>query len=193
MAKAKNPADEAPLWLAQNLLETLVRERVIPRFVDSYVVENGRQALQVHASLYRDLLTILQREALLAACVRVLELSSLETVENSRGKARLVVRKGAESFRRKFLSALARRQNWNAGDALDFQSDLKMYEDLLARSATARRPRKHYEAANHPFEDRCAFLLNSAFLEKARLAASRALGSVEEIAAKLATEAIQKH
>src|SRR5262245_40172294 len=117
MAKAKNPAEEAHLWLAQNLPQTLARERVVPRFVDSYVVENARQALQVHASLYRDLLTILQREALLAACARVLELASFETVENSRGKARMVVRKGAESFRRKSLSALARQQNWNAGDA----------------------------------------------------------------------------
>ena len=68
-----------------------------------------------------------------------------------------------------------------------------MYEDLLARAAASRRPRKPYEAANHPFVDRCAFLLDSAFLEKARLAASRALAGVEEIAAKLATEAIDKH
>lgn len=192
MVKAKNPAVEAPVLLAQNLVETLVRERVVPRFVDSYVVENGRHALQVHAPLYRDLLTILQREALLAACVRALEVSSFETIENSRGKQKVVMRKGAEAFRRKFLSALARQQNWNAGDALDFQSDLKMYEDLLARAATSRRPRKPYEAANHPFVDRCAFMLDSAFLEKARLAASRALASVEEIAAKLATEAVQK-
>ncbi len=192
MVKAKSPAVEAPVLLAQNLVETLVRERVVPRFVDSYVVENGRHALQVHAPLYRDLLTILQREALLAACVRALEVSSFETIENSRGKQKVVMRKGADAFRRKFLSALARQQNWNAGDALDFQSDLKMYEDLLARAATSRRPRKPYEAANHPFVDRCAFMLDSAFLEKARLAASRALASVEEIAAKLATEVVQK-
>src|SRR5262245_45655630 len=190
MAKAKNPAEEAPLWLAQNLPAILARERVVPRFVDSYVVENGRQALQVHASLYRDLLTILQREALLAACVRVLELASFETVENSRGKARVVVRKGAESFRRRFLSALARQQNWNAGDALDFQSDLKMYEDLLARAPATRRPRKPYEAANHPFVDRSAFMLDSAFLEKARLAASRALADLETVAARIAEETL---
>jgi len=190
MAKAQNPAGEASVLLAQKLLETLARERVVPRFVDSYVVENGRHALQVHAPLYRDLLTILQREALLAACVRTLEVSSFETIETSRGKQKLVIRKGAEAFRRKFLSTLARQQSWNAGDALDFQSDLKMYEDLLARAASSRRPRKPYEAANHPFVDRCAFLLDSAFLEKARLAASRALASIEEIAAKLATEAI---
>jgi len=192
MAKGQSSAGEAPGLLAQRLLETLARERVIPRFVDSYVVENGRHALQVHAPLYRDLLAILQREALLAACVRALEIASFETIENSRGKQKTVMRKGADSFRRKFLSALARQQNWNAGDALDFQSDLKMYEDLLARAASSRRPRKPYEAANHPFVDRCAFLLDSAFLEKARLAASRALGSVEEIAAKLASEAIQE-
>src|SRR5215470_2508671 len=192
MAKGQNPANEAPALLAQKLLQTLARERVVPRFVDSYVIENGRHALQVHAPLYRDLLTILQREALLAASVRALEISTFETIENRRGKQKVVMRKGAESFRRKFPSALARQQNWNAGDALDFQSDLKMYEDLLARAAASRRPRKPYEAANHPFVDRCAFLLDSAFLEKARLAASRALASVEEIAAKLAIETLQR-
>jgi hypothetical protein len=192
MARGQNPGSEAPAALALNLVQTLTRERVIPRFVDSYVVENGRHALQVHAPLYRDLLTMLQREALLAACVRALEITKLETVESSRGKQRVIIRKGAETFRRKFLSALARQQNWNAGDALDFQSDLKMYEDLLARAASSRRPRKPYEAANHPFVDRCAFLLDSEFLEKARLAASRALTTVEEIAAKAASEATRE-
>lgn len=190
MAKTQNRTTEAPAWLAQALVEALARERIVPRFVDSYVVDNARHALQVHAPLYRDLLTILQREALLAACVRALELATFETVENSRGKQKVVVRKGADSFRRKFLSALARQQNWNAGDALDFQSDLKMYGDLLARAASSRRPRKPYEAANHPFVDRCAFMLDSDFLEKARLAASRALANIEEVAAKLATEAL---
>src|ERR1700675_1306335 len=191
MARATNSISDAPTTLAQSLAAALLRERVIPRFVDSYVVENGRHALQVHASLYRDLLTILQREALLAACVRALEIASTETITSSKGRQRVVVRKGAETFRRKFLSALARQQNWNAGDALDFQSDLRMYEDLLRRAATSRRPRKPYEAANHPFVDRCAFLLDSAFLEKARLAASRALANLEDIAANVTAAALR--
>src|SRR5262245_65757452 len=105
MAKEKNASVEAPRLLAQKLVETLARERVIPRFVDSYVVENGRHALQVHAPLYRDLLTILQREALLAACVRALEILSIEPIESSRGKTKIVIRKGADAFRRKLLSA----------------------------------------------------------------------------------------
>src|SRR6266550_7953181 len=149
MPREKQNATDAPGELALRITEALVRERVVPRFVDSYVVENGRHALQVHASLYRDLLTILQREALLAGCVRALEIASTETITSSKGKQRVVVRRGADAFRRKFLSAMARQQNWNAGDALDFQSDLRMYEDLLARASASRRPRKPYEAANH--------------------------------------------
>src|SRR6516165_12529003 len=98
MAKAKNPAEEAPLWLAQNLPATLARERVVPRFVDSYVVENGRQALQVHPSLYKDLLTILQREALLAAAVRTLEIVSTETLALTNGRQKTVPRKGADAL-----------------------------------------------------------------------------------------------
>src|SRR5205823_12553173 len=111
MPHEKSIATDAPAELAKRITEVLLRERVIPRFVDSYVVDNGRHALQVHASLYRDLLTILQREALLAACVRALEVASTETIISSTGKQRVVVRKGAETFRRKFLSALARQQN----------------------------------------------------------------------------------
>lgn len=191
MTRGPNAATDASTELAQKLVEALLRERVIPRFVDSYVVENGRHALQVHASLYRDLLAILQREALLAACVRALEIASTETTTSSKGKQRVVVRKGAEAFRRKFLSSLARQQNWNAGDALDFQSDLRMYEDLLRRAAASRRPRKPYEAANHPFVDRCAFMLDSAFLEKARLAASRALANLEDVAATVTAAALR--
>ena len=191
MTRGRNPAADPSTELAQNLVQALLRERVVPRFVDSYVVENGRHALQVHASLYRDLLSILQREALLAACVRALEIASTETIISSKGKQRVAVRKGAETFRRKFLSALARQQNWNAGDALDFQSDLRMYEDLLRRAAASRRPRKPYEAANHPFVDRCAFMLDSAFLEKARLAASRALANLEDVAATVTAAALR--
>src|ERR1043165_9571453 len=112
MARATNTAAEPSTVLAQNLVQALLRERVIPRFVDSYVVVIGRHALQVHASLYRDLLAILQREALLAACVRALEVASTDTIASGKGKQRVVIRKGAETFRRKFLTALARQQNW---------------------------------------------------------------------------------
>lgn len=170
-----------PGALVVRLTEALQRERIVPRFVDSYVIEHGRHALQVHASLYRDLLELLQREALLALTARALEITFAEAPPAGRAKPQTMLRKDAAAFRRKFLAALTRQQKWSAGDALDFQSDLQMYEDLLARNISTRRNRKPFEAANHPFVDRCAFLLDSSFLEKARVAASRALNDLEKL------------
>jgi len=191
MPGEKQIAKDAAAELSQRIAEALVRERVIPRFVDSYVIENGRHALQVHASLYRDLLTLLQREALLALTVRALEIVCDEPRPAGKSKPRPMLRRDAVAFRRKFLAALARQQGWTAGDALDFQRDLQMYEELLARAASTRRTRKPFEAANHPFVDRCAFLLDSSFMEKARLAASRALTGIEELAGQIAAPQAQ--
>src|SRR6267378_3711984 len=185
MPREKPNTTDAAGALAKRISEALLRERVVPRFVDSYVVENSRHALQVHASLYRDLLTLLQREALLALTVRALEIVCNEPQPMGKSKPRPMPRRDATLFRRKFLSTLARQQGWTAGDALDFQRDLQLYEELLARAATKRRARKPFEAADHPFVDRCAFLLDSSFMENARLAASRALTELEGLVAQV--------
>src|ERR1700676_4585734 len=87
--------------LAQRLPEALARERVVPRFVDSYVVENGRHALQVHASLYRDLLALLQREALLALAVRALAIVCNEPQPAGKSKPRPMLRRDGTAVRRK--------------------------------------------------------------------------------------------
>lgn len=189
----ENPsAIDAPGELAKRIAEALLRERVVPRFVDSYVVENGRHALQVHASLYRDLLTLLQREALLALTVRALAIICDEPHAVGKSKSRPMPRRDATLFRRKFLASLARQQGWTAGDALDFQRDLQIYQELLARAAAKRRTRKPFEAADHPFVDRCAFLLDSSFMENARLAVSRALPGIEELAASLTEQLLDE-
>jgi hypothetical protein len=180
MSAAKRVATDGAAELAARLPEALQRERVVPRFVDSYVVEHGRHGLQVHAALYRDLLDLLQREALLAASVRAMEVLTSPYQPTAKSKPRPMMRKDATAFRRKYLGALARHQKWSAGDALDFQRDLQIYEELIARSGSGRR-RKPFEAASHPFVDRCAFLLDASFLEKARLAASRALAELESL------------
>jgi hypothetical protein len=185
MSREKQNAMDVPGELAKRLSEWLLRERLVPRFVDSYVIENSRQALQVHASLYRDLLTLLQREALLALAVRALAIVCDEPHAAGKAKPRPMLRRDATAFRRKFLASLTRQQGWTAGDALDFQRDLQMYEELLARAAMKRRARKPFEVADHPFVDRCAFLLDSSFMEKARLAASRTLAEIEKLAAQV--------
>jgi hypothetical protein len=180
MSPAKQSARDVTAELAARLTEALQRERIVPRFVDSYVVEHGRHGLQVHAALYRDLLMLLQREALIAASAHAVEIVTSDFQPTPRSKPRPMPKKDATAYRRKYLGALARHQKWSAGDALDFQRDFQIYEELIARSASGRK-RKPFEAANHPFVDRCAFLLDSSFLEKARVAASRALTSLEEL------------
>jgi len=175
--------------LAQRLPEALVGERVIPRFVDSYVVEHGRHALQAHASQYRDRLALLQREALLTLTVQGLSAACFEPPSSKKSKPRPMSQKDSAIFRRKFLSALARQQKWSVSDALDFQTDLQIYENLIRRNSTTRRTRKSFEVANHPFVDRSAFLLDSSFMEKARIAASRALGDLEDLAAHVVASA----
>jgi len=114
-----------------------------------------------------------------------LEMVCDEPRAQGRSKPRPMARREAALFHKKFLASLVRQQDWSVGDALDFQRDLQLYQDLLARTAPARRSRKPFEAANHPFVDRCAFLLDSSFLEKARMAASRALAELENLAAQV--------
>jgi hypothetical protein len=190
MARAKANSVDVAVELPARLAEALLRERLVPRFVDSYVVEHGRVGIQVHAALYKDLLALLYREALIAMVVHSLEVATTETPENPRSKPRPMPRKEAAAFRRKFLTALTRRQKWTLSDALDFQKDLQMYEELIARSASSRR-RKPFEAANHPFVDRCAFLLDASFLETARLAASRALCELESLSESVTSSVMQ--
>ncbi len=192
MAQERQPKADAAAELARQLYEALLRERIVPRFVDSYVVENGRQALQVHAAMYRDLLALLQREALLALSVHALEIVCDEPRAQGRSKPRPMPRREAALFRKKFLASLVRQQGWTIGESLDFQRDLQTFEELIARVGSARRSRKPFEAANHPFVDRCAFLLDSSFLEKARMAASKTLTSIEELAEQIVHPADSK-
>ena len=124
MAVEKQKAKDAAAELSKLVAEALIRERVIPRFVDSYVVENGRHALQVHASLYRDLLGLLQREALLALTVRTLEIVCDEPRPAGRAKPRPMLRRDAVAFRRKFLAALARQQGMDSGRRAGFSARL---------------------------------------------------------------------
>jgi hypothetical protein len=177
--------------LAQRLGEALLRERIVPRFVDSYVVEHGRFGLQVHAALYRDLLTLLQREALLAMSVRAMEIAETSAASGGAKAPVRTRRKFAAAFQQNYLAALTRQQRWNAGDALEFQADLQMYRAILAKTGPTRRARKPFEVANHPFVDRCAFLLDSSFLEKARVAASRSLTGLETLTTEIAQEIFQ--
>ena len=88
--------------------------------------------------MYRDLLALLQREALLALCVRALEIVCDEPRVQGKSKPRPMPRREAALFRKNFLGSLVRQQGWTIGQALDFQRDLQLYAELLARVAPTR-------------------------------------------------------
>src|SRR6201998_535977 len=105
MSPAKQASIDSAAELAKQLPEALQRERIVPRFVDSYVVEHGRQGLQVHAALYRDLLGLLQREALIAASVHAMEVITSNYQPTAKSKPRSMAKKDATAYRRKYLGA----------------------------------------------------------------------------------------
>jgi hypothetical protein len=177
MPASKQPARNLPFALAQRVTEALSQERFVQRFADSYVVEHGRYALQTHAPRYRELLTLLMREALLGVTLCVLERAT-SGAGSKQNKAASRARIQPQTFRREFLRGLARQRNWSAGDALEFQSELRVYEQLRERSVT-KRPGKSAAAADHPFVDRCAILLDPSFIEQARVAAGHAQRELE--------------
>jgi len=182
MAPPKQAGEDFACELARRISEALVQERFVPRFVDSYVVEHGRYALQTHAPRYRELLTLLAREALLTATLCVLaEMESRAAAQKGQERhARIHLQR----FREGFLSALTRQRKWTAGDALDFQTDLRVYEELATRAGGARS-RKAPPDAGHPFVDRCAILLDPSFIEQARVAAAQALRQLQGLCSTL--------
>ena len=98
--KSKSASLDRAASLAQRLSEACCRSVSCRDSVDSYVVEHGRYGLQVHAALYPDLLTILQREALLAASAQALDIACKgETAKDDR-KSSPLTRKDAAAFRR---------------------------------------------------------------------------------------------
>jgi hypothetical protein len=189
MPDPRQPAESRASALVAELLVALRRDRLIPRFVDSYVEEHRRYALQAHPTRYRELLVLLTREALIALTLR-----ALEGAANPRASPKSRLQKAPHSsrrtFRRDFLTALAHQQGWTAGDSLEFQADLRLYEDLLARRPASRRAPNALEAADHPFVDRAAILLDPSFLEQARVAASRALAELDRLAAEITSRVL---
>src|SRR3989442_3843049 len=142
MPREKQISSDPPAELAQRISEALLRERIVPRFVDSYVVENGRHALQVHATLYRDLLALLQREALLALAVRALAIICNEPQPAGKSKPRPMLRRDATAFPRKILASLTPQNGWGARHPPHFHRGLRKYEEVLARAAPPHPRRK---------------------------------------------------
>jgi hypothetical protein len=190
MPRNTKPSPSPASELARQLVESLHQDRLVPRFVDSYVVEYERYGLQAHPQRYRELIAVLSREALLAMCAHALE-NILEEKPARPKRGLRDAKRGARITRDLLLAELRKVHRWGAGDALDFQSDLALYAQILARAPRQTRRRKPFEVAEGPFVDRCALLLDPSMMEKARFAAGKLLTELERVTAALVEKVLK--
>jgi hypothetical protein len=153
-------------------------------------VEYERYGLQAHPQRYRELIAVLSREALLAMCAHTLETIPADQRATRRRRGARDGKRPARMSREQLLAALTKVHQWSAGDALDFQSDLALYAQMLSRAPKQARRRKPFEVAEGPFVDRCALLLDPSMMEKARFAAGKLLAELHRLTATLVAKVL---
>jgi len=173
--------------LANNMLAALARERVVHRFVASYVADQGRQGILGGPARDRELAETMGREVLLAMIVEVHDVLPAFFGKKQKSKLRSEEKEAIGAFSSELLAALARAQNWNDEDRREFRRDLALYSDFNARrelTAKSRKRRKEPEE-EAPFIARLALLLDPSLLEQARRAARKFHNNVGLLARKI--------
>jgi hypothetical protein len=173
--------------LANHMLKALVAERIVNRFVSSYVADYDRDGILGGPARDRELAETIGREILLALTVEVHDSLPAFFGKKLQSKLKSEELEIIEAFSSELLGGLARAQNWNSEDRKEFQRDLAMYAEFNAKqekSAGARRRGKLPEE-EAPFVARVALLLDPSMLEQARRAARKFHGDLGLLARKL--------
>jgi hypothetical protein len=175
---------------AARLLAALGGGGLAARFVRGYAEKHKRRALVAHPARHRELIERIGREALLAMSAKVeRELSREFGGVAGRRPRRSGTRKvggddgHANHFRVEFYGELAEKLRWDRGELADFWRDLDLYTGAGRGPMTRRKKRgpRRSRKDRHlgAFADRCAFLLDSSLLERARRAAGRLHREIE--------------
>ena len=176
---------------ATQLLQTLDRDEMVPRFLDLYAAEYRRPGRADQPAFYREQLERIRRESVLAAVirmeaalptrlkVRVAVHRTKHAIKGGKGRKRTSRRPAKAAlelaipfldlFREEFFVALGQAMDWTDEDAREFWRDLDIYRMLGARGSARARA----GAASGPFVDRVALLLDPSLMEQARRAAGK--------------------
>jgi hypothetical protein len=186
MAYTREQLAERARETAAAVLAALERERLVARFLDDYVATYKRRGIKDSPLRYRELLTTITREALLAVAVKVNAALPRHLSRRKTPVLRGPDAEAAEAFREEFLATLAARLHWTRSDLEEFRDDLVL---LAQVAASLPRPMKSRRGvvAQGPFPDRCALLLDPSMLEKAREAAAKFQVELESLAEKTLT------
>jgi len=173
--------------LANSMLVTLARERVVNGFVAAYEKEYQRRGILGEPARDRELAETMGREILLAMIVETQEGLPPFFGKKQASKLKPEERESIDAFSGELLAALARAQNWNAEDRKQFRRDLELYTEFGARQETKLKPAKgkRMQEEETPFIARVALLLDPSMLEQARRATRKFHGNVGQLARKL--------
>lgn len=178
VAEAKGRADA----LAEAVVAVLEDESLVARFVDSYAARYNRASLRAHHLQYREMMTTIGREALLAVVARLEDELPRRLGPRKRPILRTPTAQALETFRAEFLAALADALDWAPAELEAFRRDGQLYAQLAAREGSSTRPYRPGEAVQGAFADRCALLLDPSMLDKARTAAAQFLLELHSLA-----------
>jgi hypothetical protein len=159
--------------LAHRFVREVGRDGLVARFVRSYAEGHGRRGLLSDPARLPELASTIGREALLVMAADVRRRLPQAFARGPKGVLRSDDAAFVETFYAEFLASLMRDLDWPRGDASAeadmFRRDLEMYRQWGQRPVPDARAG---HAAESPFRDRCALLLDPAMMEQARRGAS---------------------
>jgi len=191
MAGTREQLAERAQQAAAALLVTLERERIVAQFVDDYVATYKRRGIKDSPLRHRELLSTLSREALLAVSGKMNSLLPELLTGRETPLLRGADAEAAEIFREEFFSSLATELRWTPSDLEEFRSDQELLAQMTAALPRGMRSRRG-SAAQGPFADRCALLLDPSMLEKARQAAAEFQIELESLAEKVLSDVFKR-
>jgi len=173
--------------LANNMLATLVHDRVVRGFVEDYVTAYDRRGILGGPARDRELAETIGREIVLGLIVETRAALPRFFGRHRAGKLKPEEKEAMDLFFRELVAALGRAQNWNAEDRRQFRRDLALYSEFSERWAKPNRNRKSSkeQSDESPFVARVALLLDPSMLEQARRAARKFHAGLNEFARKL--------
>ena len=196
MARAKKLFPIYGSALANNILATLQRERVVARFVAAYVEEYSRRGILVGPARDRELAETIGREVVIATILEVRRALPGFFGKKLPSKLKHEERESIDLFLRELAAALGRAWNWDGEDRRQFRRDFSLYSDFAVRktsAAAANRKRGHAKRAPEepPFVGRVALLLDPSMLDQARRAARKFYGEIVPLAKKLLKQTLR--
>lgn len=173
------------------LLAAIDRNEMVARFLDVYAAEHRRPGRADHPYLYREQLSRIRRESILAMVLRIeaaLPSKLKVTVAVRRAKPRNTPRRGKKPaskprrkkhpdlelaipfldlFREEFFVALGQALRWSDDEAEEFWRDLELYERLTPQDQHRTSAARRLSIAG-PFVDRVGLLLDPSMMDQAR-------------------------